>query len=513
MPGVSKVRKPYYYNVNKETSYRGTEPASGNQTAISGSIQEVPSFDASNNPIKTTKHSEQGANSKVLKGAFKGTLSDSITIQDWRPVARVMGNTLDMVRCLAGLVIASGSNIKTGDIVTGGTSAAEGIIEQVTIPIDGVSGTIVDGEVATYSGQTATVVRFTATTLTLSNMTAVMADEAAITFAGGAAATSNLAVGQTVDLYITQFTKDETVTFNSVETAILRKLEGITMFLDTLSATTMSDNDPIIGSTSSARAIALDAETDTDNPTIKAFTAAELMATDTTTTLVYTVGTQTLYYQHQIAISRDQNSYVLNYALSSLTNQHLCKGCVMKKVTLDSAVDDAPKFAQDWLLGDHVIDATIDAEVSNSLDLYEYTDVSTLSINAQTADGTSVNWTDVLKTVNASFDRSNLLKIDSHTSLNPTGYKGATLESVLSFGIHRNDSTIWNLNISDTRFATILTFLRGLAGQDDATITWAACKAHEISEAGDDTIFLDIPVEIEGTPTIVVNDTTADYST
>ncbi len=515
MPGAAKTRKEYYINVNKEAIFR-TEPAVGNQTAISGKIQETPTFKPSNVPIRTKKHSELGAIADVFKGAFRGTLSYSETIQDLRPLARLFGITIDMVRIIKGLVIASGTNIKTGDIATGGSSSAKGLIEMVTIPYDNASDTLTTGAV-TWAGGAAVIERFTATTVTLSGMTAVLPTDTEITVTvGGVTFDSNLAVGQLVDLILTQFTKDEALTFTgSSETATgLTKIEGVNASI-VGSSGSIVDSDIMTGVSSGALS-GITTVTDQTALILSPFTLVEEVTTDTATTFVYTTGSQASFiYQHQLSVGREQNSYALNYAYLSLDNQHVMTGDVVKQIGLESAVNEAPKFAVDWLLSTRVIDATRDAEVLNTLDVYQYTDVNSLSIDGDTQDGTSTDWTDILKTVSATFNRNNLVPIDSHTTQTPTGMKGPEVESILNFGIHRQDATLWNLNLgtTDDDFAIILEFLRGVSGEDDAIITYPNNRSYEIEEAGEETIFLTVPIEVKGTPTVVVNDTTPDYST
>lgn len=517
MPGAAKVRKPYWINFNKETSFRGTEPATGNQTALSGQIQETPAFKPSNNPIKSKGHSEIGANKNVNKGAFNGTISWSEVIQDLRPLARLMGNTIDMIRIIKGLTISGGTNIITGGTVTGGTSAAKGLVEQVTFPYDGLAVAVMVTGPVTFGGGTATIVRFTSTTVTMSDIDTIVPDGTTFTITSNSATfDANLAVGQIVDLILTQFTKDEALTFTgSSETATgLSKIEGVNATI-VGSSGSIVDTDVMTGDASGALA-GITTVTSQTALILSPFTLAEAISVDGTVPLTYDSGSQASFiYQHQIAANRNQNSYVLNYALESLADQHLCKGCVIKTLGLSSAANEAPKFNEDWLLGEHETDSTIDDEVTNSLDLYEYVDISTLSIDGSIQDGSSTDWTDILKTFDATFNRSNKTPIDSHTTQNPTGFKGAEVESTLSLGIHREDETIWDLNLgaTDDDFAVIMTFVRGVSGEDDYVITYATCRAYEIEEAGPETIFLTIPVEVKGTPTIVVNDTIADYST
>lgn len=531
MPGVGKDRKPYYVNINKEAAFK-TEPAIGNQTAISGEIQEAPSFKPSNEPIRTKSHNEIGANSNVLKGAFRGTLSWSETIQDWRPIARLLGNTIDMVRIIKGLVINVTGTLLTEDNVSG-DDGAEGLIEQITFPIDGITGGTGDftvGETVTWdTTKTAIVVRSniasgaTTGTLTVSTIAAgsIENDDSLVGGTSGTTAIVKTDAGEIIDLIIKQFTKDETLTFvgGGGATATLSKIEGNVMTVSLLTGTIAND-DIFTGGTSSARGSVAAAGASQTVPELVPFNLTEQI-TINTGTMTFVDGTPagssqaSLIYQHQLSAVSSQNSYDLNYAYVSLDNQHLATGCVMKQAGLESGVNEAPKISEDWLLSTHVIDATRDAEVLNSLDLYQYVNVSSLSIDGSVADGTSVNWTDILKTISATFNRSNLIPIDSHTTQAPTGMKGAEVESTLKFGIHRLDSTIWNLNLTgtDDDFAIILIFARGTLGEDDATLTYSNCRAYEVEEAGEETIFLDVPVEIKGTPTLVINDSVADYST
>lgn len=516
MPGAGFTRKEYYININKEATFR-TEPAVGNQTAISGEIQETPTFKPSNVPIRTKKHSELGAISNVFKGAFRGTLSYSETIQDLRPLARLLGNTIDMARIIKGLVISATGTLLTGDNVSG-DDGSEGYIEQITIPIDNVTGVITDGDAAAWDSETATVVRSTPLTVTLSGMSGAIEDDDAITFTGGAGGTAaaNLANGQTVDLIIKQFTKDEELTFigSGADETDLLKIEGITATLIGTPDQTVVDTDIMTGQTSLAR-VGITTVTTQTELILTPFTITAAI-TITTGTMTFTAASQSsLIYQHQLSVVRDQNSYALNYGYLSLDDQHVMTGCVVKQLGLESAVNEAPKFAVDWLLSTRVTDPTRDDEVLNALDVYQYTDVNSLSIDGDTQDSTSTDWTDILKTVSAIFNRSNLVPIDSHTTQAPTGMKGPEVESTLNFGIHRQDATLWDLNLgaSDDDFAIILEFLRGVSGEDDAIITYPNNRSYEIEEAGEETIFLTVPIDVKGTPTVVINDTTPDYST
>ena len=72
MPGAGFPRKRYYLNWNRERTAFGTEEAIANQVAIVGELQDAPSFKPSNDPIKTKRHSQMGANSTISKGRFAG---------------------------------------------------------------------------------------------------------------------------------------------------------------------------------------------------------------------------------------------------------------------------------------------------------------------------------------------------------------------------------------------------------------------------------------------------------
>ncbi len=523
MPGAAFTRKEYYININKETTAFKTEEAVGNQTAISGEIQETPSFKPSNDPIRTKKHSELGAISNVLKGAFRGTLSYSDTIQDWRPLARLLGNTIDMVRKVKGTTINVTGNIQTGDILTG-DDGSDGEILHIAMPYDGLSGgSFAVGDTVTWNvgAQSATIIEVTETgttgIVTLGGMDGPIADDDIIDNGSSVTADINIASGQIVDFTLVQFQKDEALTFegSGATGTTLDKIEGVTSTISGTPSVTIVDTDVFVGGTSGARA-AVASAADQTKPTIQPFNLTETLSVSTASAATLNIGSQTsLIYQHQLAVVREQNSYVLNYAYKSLDDQHLMTGCVMKQVGLESAVNEAPKFAEDWLLSTRVTDPTRDAEVLNTLALYEYVDMSSLSIDANTQDGTSVDWTDILKAFSATFNRSNLVPVDSHTTQAPTGMKGPEVESTLNFEIHRQNATLWNLNLgsTDDDFAVALTFARGVSGEDDAVLTYSACRAYEIEEAGEETILLTVPVEVKGTPTVVINDTTPDYST
>ncbi len=378
MPGAGFPRKRYYLNWNRERTAFGTEEAVAKQVAIVGELQDAPSFKPSNDPIKTKSHSEMGANSNVLKGKFAGTLGLNMTVQGFaRSLYRILGRTLDQPKIFT--VSVSGG----GDF-----SAAD------TISIAG--GGEVLGVVASVSGTgTAQVI-----TLELFNLDEVVS--------------SNGGTGQAGTLYSIEFDG----------TNYIATLHGVT--------TAYVAGDDLLGTVSTAlRGVTavstLVGGVQTLTLTVIATSGGSELIDDGATTTA-TVSAITVW-NHRIAVHRDQASYSINYAYESLNIQHLMTGATLKQLAFESAANEAPKFSEDWVFQDNDPNSDRDAEVVNSSALYEYVDMVD-SIN-------SVAYTDVLKSFNCSFNRSNQEPIDSHASLAPTGFKGAEVETTLSFEIHR----------------------------------------------------------------------------
>ncbi len=448
MPGAGFPRKRYYLNFNRERTAFGTEEVVANQTAIVGELQDAPGFKPSNDPIKTKRHSEMGANSNISKGRFAGTLGLNMTVQNWKSLYRILGRTLDQpkkfsVSASAGgdfvatdvvELVSSGKNLGTVDSVTGSGTAQIIVLELFNLDEivssgggTGVAGTIYSIEydgtnyIATLHGVTTAYVAGDTLTGSVSGATR------------GLSAVSTLVGG-----------------------------------VQTLTLTTIAASDDIDDS-----------------------------GTKTATVSAITV------WNHRMGVHRDQASYSINYAYESLNIQHLMTGGTLKQLQFESAANEAPKFTEDWLYQDNDPENDRDVEVSNSAALYEYVDVVD-SIN-------SVAYTDVLKSFNCTFNRSNQEPIDSHQQLGPTGFKGAEVETTLSFDIHREDIVLLDLQVDDTKFTITLTFTRGTAGEDDCVLTFTNSRLLEPEEAGSNTILLTLPVEMEGTPTAEVNDDIADY--
>lgn len=451
MPGAGFPRKRYYLNFNRERTAFGTEEAVGNQTAIIGELQDAPSFKPSNDPIKTKKHSQMGANSNVLKGKFAGTLGLNLTVQNWKSLYRILGRTLDQPKIFT-VSASSGGDFSAADVIA----------------IAG--GGEVLGVVASVSGTgTAQII-----TLELFNIDEVVGS------AGG--------TGVAGTLYSIEFDGTNYIaTLHDVTTAYV--------VTDILTGT-------VSGAKRGVTAVStLVSGVQTLTLSVIATSGGSELI-DEGGTVTATVSAITVW-NHRLAVHREQASYSINYAYESLNIQHLMTGGTLKQLQYESAANEAPKFTEDWLYQDNDPESARDAEVVNSSALYEYVDVVD-SINA-------VAYTDVLKSFNLGFNRSNQEPIDSHQQLGPTGFKGAEVETTLSFEIHREDAVLLALQTGNTKFTITLTFTRGVAGEDDCVMTFTNSKMLEPEEGGSNTILLTVPVEMEGTPTAEINDDISDY--
>ncbi len=455
MPGAGFPRKRYYLNWNRERTTYGTEEAVAKQVAIVGELQDAPSFKPSNDPIKTKRHSEMGANSSILKGKFSGSLGLNMTVQGFgRSLYRILGRTIDQPKIFT-ISASGGGNFSAGD----------------TIAIAGGGETL--GKIAAVSGSG------TSQIITLERF--ILDDT--VTSGGGTG------VGGT--LYSLEYDGSNYIaTLHDVTTAYV--------VTDTL---TGSSNDVLAPAVRGISAVS------TLTGGVQTLTLVTIAASDTiddtVPTSTATVSSITVW-NHRVGVHREQPSYSINYAYESLNVQHLMTGAVMKQLGFESAANEAPKFSEDWLFQDNDPASAKDPEIVNSSDLYEYVDVVD-SIN-------SVAYTDVLKSFKCTFNRSNQESIDSHQQLGPTGFKGAEVETTLSFEIHREDVVLLNLATGDTKFPITLTFTRGTAGEDDALLTFTNCRMLEPDEAGSNTILLALPVEMEGTPTADINDAIADIT-
>ena len=70
----------------------------------------------------------------------------------------------------------------------------------------------------------------------------------------------------------------------------------------------------------------------------------------------------------------------------------------------------------------------------------------------------------------------------------------------------REDYVLLDLVDDDTRFPVVVTMTRGTVGEDDAIITYPTCKFLQPDEGGEKKIMLEVPIEVEGTPTASIND-------
>lgn len=450
MPGAGFPRKRYYLNWNRERTAFGTEEAIANQVAIVGELQDAPSFKPSNDPIKTKRHSEMGANSKINRGRFAGTMGLNMTVQGFaRSLYRILGRTLDQPKKF------------TVSVSAGGDFSADDVVELVASNKN-------LGTVASVSGTgTAQII-----VLKLFNLDEVVGSGGGTGVAGTIYSIEFDGTNYIATLHgvTTAYVTGDTLT--GAVSGATRGLSAVSTLVggvQTLTLTTLAASDPI----------------------------------DDAGTVTATVDTITVW-NHRIAVHREQASYSINYSYESLNIQHLMTGATLKQLAFESAANEAPKFTEDWVYRDNDHNNDRDAEVVNSSELYEYVDVVD-SINA-------VAYTDVLKSFNCTFNRSNQEPIDSHQSLAPTGFKGAEVETTLSFEIHREDKELLDHRTDDDKATILLTFTRGTVGEDDAVLSFTNSRMLETEEGGSNTVLLTVPVEMEGTPTAEVNDAIADIT-
>ena len=102
--GSGRAHKPYVVNVALEQLFK-TEGST--YEAISGPIQEQPSFNPKNDPLKVKKHDELGANHKVKKGATAHTFGFKYSIENWKGLFKLMGGIVE--RPLKLTTVAAGS--------------------------------------------------------------------------------------------------------------------------------------------------------------------------------------------------------------------------------------------------------------------------------------------------------------------------------------------------------------------------------------------------------------------
>ncbi len=300
------------------------------------------------------------------------------------------------------------------------------------------------------------------------------------------------------DLYLYQFSEGETITGGtSGATGTLDIIRGNKMHLSAVSGTFQA-NEELTGGTSGAKA-----QSDSfADPiiTLKDFQDGETVTGGTSSD----TGTiADIVYRHQIYSKPNYiEGQTLFYKYDSLPNQHLLTGCVCTSWGIESSTDGDPKASEEWAIGAATTEAKDNDYVSQDLDLYEYIDID-LTVN-------STDYSALFKTLSIQI-QNGVEPNNTHDSLNPSGMSGANVVTQVSFGIHRSNVAQFDLRENNTRFPTTVTCVRGTAGKDDATFTFANCKSLKPSEAGDKSIFIDMELDIEGTPTIDVNDLIQKY--
>jgi hypothetical protein len=178
---------------------------------------------------------------------------------------------------------------------------------------------------------------------------------------------------------------------------------------------------------------------------------------------------------------------------------------VINNAEMASAWQDKPTMQTDWNISNTAIDATKDPEVSLSTSTtpYEFVHVD-CTIN-------SVDVSALFKAITQGFDKE-YAPTPSHDSRNPKGFTSVSLLSTIKVGIWREDvTTIHNLRISDTTFPVVVTYAR-IAGEHDCTFTYATCRSLKPTDkAEDNKVMTEADIEVEGTPTVVINDDTLNY--
>ena len=440
MPGVGKPLKPYFINIANEASFATEQPSL--YRSVSGAIKDAPSFQPHNSPIKLPKHSELGANYKVIKGKFIGKISWSQSVHNFRALAHVMGGRIDQPHKLS-YTVSTGTFL-AAEQVDGDSSGAAGLID-----------------------------------------------------AGGVTTTR---------LTFKVFVRDEQIAdIGNTWTANIKNIHGNVITLETLVGGPPAADEVIDGQTSGAYAvIASFAAASGSTPakiTLKTWTDGEAISNTGGSTATGT-HVDTLY-KHNLWANNSPESKSLVYQYESLTgNQHLLLGSVVNTLNIKSGIEDAPEMGLDWLYSSKNKDSTLDPEIALILEPYTYTMID-LTVN-------SVDYSVLFRAVELTFERD-YDPSDTHDSVAPKGFTTSSFASAIKATIFKEDEVLLDLAANDTRFPVIFDFLRGTVAEDDAQITFATCKFLQPDEGGDKKITLEVPIEVEGTPTAIIHDTFDNY--
>ncbi len=391
-----------------------------------------------------------GASYKVLQGAFAGTISYSYTMENPKAFFQVLG----------------------------------GIIEQPHILEVADDAAFADGE-GVFLASSATKYGVVSGTPTGNKIT------------------------------LKKFSVGEVITGAGGGTGTLLRIEGPTMYIKKTNTTAYIDGEIITGGTSAAEVtatavisevivagaletITIAKPTDADGISDTASSAADTTISD-------------IIYHHYIFAWRDGPSYAIVWVYEDLdigqspseSPQRLLTGSVCESMSLDVVSNDIPKVKQSWQVATSVDEDVKDTEQTNAVTtLFEWTnipDTTGFLIN-------SVDYSGLFKTLNIEVKRK-LGKIFGN-SLNPKALRGATIESSLKVGIHRQDVVERNLvrnwgDSSGDPVAATFVFNRGTNGEDSFDVNYAAVRLPKISESvGEETILQDMAFSVEGSPTI-----------
>lgn len=458
--------------------------------------------------MTVSKHDELGVNHKVKKGGSAHEFGFKYPIENWKGVGKILGGIIDRPYILNADTDVSG-DYSAGETLTGVVSGAKALIDSVASDLITLEMFARDDAIKgdTSSGL-GTLERIEDQFMYVKSVSAAFTPAGEDIYVGAnfGAATVIASIAYAALTYklsdrtATRFQDGETVTgTESTKTATIKVTDDIAYLYNFSGA--LEEDETITGGTTGATATINAGTTTYIMLVLKQFSETEDVTNETT---VHTL--TDIIYSHFLFVYRCQSAYSFVYNYESLDKQHNLTGGVMTDLTLSGAGNEVPSIQENWLVAKHVPDTTKDDGIDNEVtELYLF---ENLAMVITPSGGSAKDYGSLIKTREFGFKRE-ITKLFTNT-LTPVGMAGPSIESTVKLGIHRQDYVFYDFRIEDTTFALVATFTRGV--NDTFTLTYATCKGLEASEGENDkTVFVDLTVDIEGTPTAVAVDKIRNY--
>ena len=496
--GLGRAHKPYTVNTAKESTFKNE---GSTYEALSGPINEQPSLKLASEKLTVPKQDELGVNHKIKKGGSAHEYGFKYPIENWKGIGKMWGGIIDRPYILIADVDVSG-DYSGGDTLTGVTSGAKALIDSVSTTLITLKMFAKDDTIkGNSSSGLGTLERIEDQFMYIKSASAIFTPAGEDIYVGAnfgaatviatiayAALTYKLSDRSTI-----RFQDGEQVTGTS-NTALIKVVDDIAFLYNFSGA--IASGETITGGTTGATATVA-----TGSTTYVMLVLKQFGETEDVTDAVDVNTLTDIIYSHFLFVYRCQSAYSFVYNYESLDKQHNLTGGVMTDLTLSGAGNEVPSIQENYLVAKHVSDVTKDDGIVNEVtELYLFENLA-IVIN-------SIDYGSLIKTREFGFKRE-ITKLFTNT-LTPVGMAGPSLESTVKLGIHRQDYAFYDLRISDTTFAVVVTFTRGV--NDTFTLTYATCKALEATEEENDkTVFIPLTVDVEGTPTAVAVDRIRNY--